>query len=79
MNMNYESIYLGKRLVIIGASHFPFPFVKRAKELGIETHTFAWEEGAVAKSYCDHFYPISIVEKQALLTQERTTKPGAWY
>lgn len=35
--------------------------------MGIETICFAWEDGAVCKELCDKFYPISIVEKEAIL------------
>ncbi len=35
--------------------------------MGIEVHCFAWEEGAVCKSVADCFYPISILEKEAVL------------
>jgi len=35
--------------------------------LGIETHCFSWEEGAVCKEYANHFYPISIIEKERIL------------
>ena len=49
-----------RKLAIIGASYLQLPLVKKAKEMGIETHCFAWEEGAVCKEYSDFFYPISI-------------------
>lgn len=32
-----------KKLAIIGASYLQLPLVKKAKEMGIETHCFAWE------------------------------------
>lgn len=56
-----------KRLAIIGASYLQLPLVKKAKEMEIETHCFAWEEGAVCKDVCDYFYPISILEKEQIL------------
>lgn len=56
-----------KRLAIIGASYLQEPLVKKAKEMGVETICFAWEEGAVCKEICDRFYPISIVEKERIL------------
>ena len=55
------------KLAIIGASYLQLPLVKKAKEMGIETVCFAWEEGAVCKDICDRFYPISIIEKEAIL------------
>ena len=56
-----------KKLAIIGASYLQIPLVLKAKEMGIETHCFAWEDGAVCKDICDFFYPISILEKEKIL------------
>lgn len=56
-----------KKLAIIGASYLQLPLVSKAKEMGIETHCFAWEEGAVCKETADYFYPISILEKEHIL------------
>lgn len=56
-----------KKLAIIGASYLQMPLVVKAKEMGIETHCFAWEDGAVCKDVCDYFYPISILEKEKIL------------
>lgn len=35
--------------------------------MGIETHCFAWEDGAVCKEIADFFYPISILDKDEIL------------
>ena len=56
-----------KKLAVIGASYLQIPLVKKAKELGLEVHCFAWAEGAVCKDLADYFYPISIVEKEEIL------------
>ncbi|MEI6143399.1 MAG: ATP-grasp domain-containing protein [Mariniphaga sp.] len=56
-----------KKLAIIGASYLQLPLVRKAKEIGTETHCFAWEEGAVCKEISDFFYPISIVDKEQIL------------
>lgn len=56
-----------KKLAIIGASYLQLPLVKKAKELGVESICFAWEEGAVCKDVCDRFYPVSTVDKDAIL------------
>lgn len=56
-----------KKMAIIGANEFQLPLILKAKQLGFETHVFAWREGAVAESAADYFYPISIVEKDAIL------------
>jgi biotin carboxylase len=56
-----------KRLAIIGAGYLQLPLVQKAKEMGIETHCFAWEDGAVCKSIASFFYPISILNKEKIL------------
>lgn len=56
-----------KILAIIGASYLQQPLVEKAKELGLYTLCFAWEEGAVCKELVDEFYPISIAEKEQIL------------
>lgn len=58
-----------KKVAIIGASYLQLPLVLKAKELGIETHCFAWQEMAVCKDYADFFYPISVMEKEAILSK----------
>lgn len=56
-----------KKLAILGASYVQVPLILKAKEMGIETHVFAWEDGAIGKPLSDHFYPISILEKEKIL------------
>ena len=55
------------KIAIIGANEFQNKLVKKAKTLGIETHVFAWEEGAIAKENSSYFYPVSITEKDKIL------------
>lgn len=55
------------KLAIIGASYLQKPLVVKAKEMGMETHVFAWEEGNVVKDIADYFYPVSILEKEEIL------------
>lgn len=57
-----------RTLAIIGASYLQLPLVKKAKTLGMHTVCFAWAEGAVCKDEADEFYPISIVEKEQILS-----------
>ena len=56
-----------KKLAIIGASYLQLPLVQKAAEMGIETHCFAWADGAVCKDVADYFYPISILDKEEIL------------
>lgn len=57
-----------KVLSIIGASYLQLPLVRKAKEMGLHTLCFAWADGAVCKDEADEFYPISIVEKDSILS-----------
>lgn len=56
-----------KKIAIIGASYLQEPLISKAKEMGIETHVFAWQVGDVGEKLADYFYPISIVEKKEIL------------
>lgn len=55
-----------KKLAIIGASYLQEPLIEKAKEMGIETHVFAWKANDVGETSADYFYPISIVEKDQI-------------
>ena len=57
-----------KKLAIIGASYLQEPLITKAKARGIETHVFAWAAGDVGEKIADYFYPISIVEKDEILS-----------
>ena len=65
-----------EKLVIIGANDFQAQLIKKAEELGYETHVFAWEDGAVGKNIADYFYPISIVNKDEILAICKKIKPS---
>lgn len=56
-----------KKLAIIGASYLQEPVITKAIEMGIETHVFAWKSGDIGEKLADYFYPISIIEKEAIL------------
>ncbi|MFN2351591.1 MAG: acetyl-CoA carboxylase biotin carboxylase subunit family protein, partial [Kiritimatiellia bacterium] len=63
------------KLVIIGASYLQRPLVRRAMELGYDTHVFAWREGAVCREIADHYYPISVTDRAAILAECRSIRP----
>ena len=50
----------------MGAGKWQMPIYLKAKEMGIETHGFAYEEGALAKDQASFFYPISLVDKERI-------------
>lgn len=66
-----------KKIVIIGASYLQNPLILKAKEMGIETHVFAWKNGDIGEETADFFYPISIIEKDLILEQCRRIHPDA--
>jgi len=63
------------KIVIIGASYLQAPLVEKAREMGYQTHVFAWEEGAVCKEVADRFYPISIKDYAKITAIGREIKP----
>ena len=62
---------LMKNLAIIGASYLQLPLIEKAKEMGYTTHVFAWAANDVGELAADHFYPVSIVEKDEILEKCR--------
>lgn len=66
-----------KKIVIIGANDFQNPLILKAKEMGYQTHVFAWKEGAVGEQTADYFYPVSIVEKDVILKECKKIRPDA--
>ena len=56
-----------KKLAVIGASYLQLPLVRKAQEMGLEVHCFAWEDGAVCKDVADYFYPIDVKKKEEIL------------
>ena len=60
-----------KKLAIIGANEAITVLIKKAKELGYETHVFAWQCGDPGEEEADFFYPISISDKKSILNKCR--------
>ena len=58
-----------KKIAIIGASYLQAPLIEKAKQLGLETHVFAWAANDVGERIADYFYPISIVEQEEILSK----------
>lgn len=66
-----------KKIVIIGASNFQNPLILKAREMGFETHVFAWKDGSIGEKTADYFYPISITEKDKILRECMKIGPDA--
>lgn len=60
-----------KKIAIIGASYLQMPLIEKARDMGLETHVFAWQCGDPGETAADHFYPISIIEKDSILEKCR--------
>lgn len=58
-----------KKLAIIGASLFQEALITKAREMGVETHVFAWKTGDRGETMADYFYPISTRDKDAILAK----------
>ena len=58
-----------KKLAIICANTEQLPLVNKAKEMGIETHCFAWDKEGFTqcKGIADYFHPVSTLEKERIL------------
>ena len=56
----------GLKLAILGASDFQNPLILKAKEMGLETHVFAWQCGDIGEKTADYFHPISVAEKEEI-------------
>ncbi len=56
-----------RKIAILGASDFQSPMILKAKEMGLETHVFAWERGDIGEKIADHFHPISTADKEDIL------------
>ncbi|MBP3647407.1 MAG: ATP-grasp domain-containing protein [Clostridia bacterium] len=62
---------MSRNLAIIGASYLQLPLIEKAKEMGYTTHVFAWAANDIGETAADHFYPISIVEKDEIVQKCR--------
>ena len=58
---------MSTKLAIMGASDFQNPIILKAKEMGLETHAFAWECGDIGEKTADVFHPVSIADKEKIL------------
>ena len=64
-------------VMVIGAGEFQVPLIRKCRELGFCVHAAAWRDGAVGARLADHFFPVSITEKERLLALAREVRPRA--
>lgn len=60
-----------QKLAIIGANAPITMLINKAKDMGYETHVFAWKCGDPGEEAADYFYPISIDDKDSILKKCR--------
>ncbi len=65
-NGSYRNAYQPKKVAIIGANDFQNKLIAKARAKGYEAHVFAWQDGSIGERTANYFYPISIVEKDAI-------------
>ena len=53
---------MNKKIAIIGANEFQNRLILKAKEIGYETHVFAWSSGDIGEASADYFYPINVTD-----------------
>lgn len=59
-----------RKIAIIGTNEQQNPLILRAKEMGFETHVFAWQTGGeIGEKTADFFYPISAGNKEDILAK----------
>ena len=56
-----------KKLAIIGAGPIASVYAQRAREIGIETHCFAWKKGATAINDVDVFHDVSVLDPDTIV------------
>lgn len=56
-----------KTIAIIGVSTGQMAICRKAKEMGLRTIAFGWDNGAVCKELVDKYYPISITDVDAIV------------
>lgn len=66
---------MNKRLVILGTNEYQNPLILRAKELGYETHVFAWPVGEIGEKTADFYYPINIFDVERIWEECVRIKP----
>ncbi len=63
-------------IAVIGANELQLPVILKAREMGYETHVFAWASGDPGEEAADVFYPVSITETDRITEICRTIRPA---
>lgn len=57
----------GKKILILGASTWQVPYLKKAKELGCKVYSCEWSPTAPGRVFADVFEPVDLKDKEAVL------------
>jgi biotin carboxylase len=72
-----DSEIAGKRLLILGAGLWQVEYIRRARELGVETWVTDWSPDAIGRRDADHFEPIDLKDAEATLALARSSRIDA--
>ncbi len=72
-----DSELAGKRLLILGGGLWQLEYVRRARQLGLETWVTDWSATALARDEADHFEPIDLKDCDATLALARRARIDA--
>ena len=61
----------GRKLLILGGGLWQLEYVRRARQLGLETWVTDWSSTAPARDEADHFAPIDLKDRDATLALAR--------
>jgi biotin carboxylase len=61
----------GRKLLILGGGLWQVEYVRRARQLGLETWVTDWSSTAPARGDADHFDPIDLKDREATLVLAR--------
>ena len=67
----------GRRLLILGGGLWQLEYVRRARQLGLETWVTDWSATAVAGDEAHHFEPIDLKDRDATLALARDARIDA--
>ena len=58
---------MNAKIAIIGASKGQEALCRKARQYGLYSICFAWEDGAICKDIVDKFYPISVEDVDSIV------------
>jgi biotin carboxylase len=72
--MEIDPEIAGKRLLILGAGLWQREYIRRARQLGVETWATDWSADAVGRGEAHHFEPIDLKDREGTLALARRAR-----